>query len=82
MAQELQKLGARIEELPDGLIVHGSKLKAARVNGHSDHRIVMALALAGLALDEPCVIDTAEAMDVTFPSFVDLMRSLGADMAL
>ncbi|UCD53166.1 MAG: 3-phosphoshikimate 1-carboxyvinyltransferase [Phycisphaerales bacterium] len=82
MAQELQKMGGRVEELPDGLIVHGSKLRAARVDGHSDHRIVMALALAGLALDEPCVIDTAEAISVTFPNFVDLMQSLGADMTV
>jgi len=82
MAKELEKLGASVEELPDGLVVHSSKLKAARVNGHSDHRIVMALALAGLALDEPCVIDTAEAISVTFPTFVDLMRSLGADMTV
>jgi 3-phosphoshikimate 1-carboxyvinyltransferase len=82
MAQELQKLGGQVEELPDGLVIHHSELKAARVNGHSDHRIVMALALAGLALDEPCTIDTAEAISVTFPNFVDLMRSLGADMAL
>jgi len=82
MAQELQKLGTRVDELPDGLVVHHSELKASRVNGHSDHRIVMALALAGLALDEPCVIDTAEAINVTFPNFVDLMRSLGADMTV
>ena len=82
MAKELQKMGGQLEELPDGLVVHHSELKATRVDGHSDHRIVMALALAGLALDEPCVIDTAEAMNVTFPSFVSLMQSLGADMAL
>jgi 3-phosphoshikimate 1-carboxyvinyltransferase len=82
MAQELQKLGGRVEELSDGLVIHHSELKAARVDGHSDHRIVMALALAGLALDEPCTIDTAEAISVTFPNFVDLMRSLGADMTL
>jgi len=82
MAQELQKLGGQVEELPDGLIVHHSELTASQVNGHSDHRIVMALALAGLALDEPCMIDTAEAISVTFPNFVDLMRSLGADMTL
>ncbi len=82
MAQELGKLGVRTDELPDGLVVHHSELKAAPVNGHSDHRIVMALSLAGLALDEPCIIDTAEAMNVTFPTFVDLMRSLGAHMTL
>ncbi|MHC4521589.1 MAG: 3-phosphoshikimate 1-carboxyvinyltransferase [Planctomycetota bacterium] len=80
MAEELQKLGCRVEELPDGLIVHGSTLKAAPVNGRHDHRIVMALALAGLGLDEPLTVDTAEAIAVTFPTFVSLMQSLGADV--
>jgi len=80
MAEELTKLGARIEELPDGLIIQGSQLRSAALHGHADHRIVMALALAGLALDEPVVIDTAEAMNITFPNFVELMQNLGAQM--
>lgn len=82
MAQELAKMGARVEELPDGLVVHHSKLRAARLDGRSDHRIVMALSLAAMGLDEPCTIDTAEAIAVTFPAFVDLMRSVGAEMRL
>jgi len=82
MARELAKMGARVEELPDGLVVHHSKLKAARLDGRGDHRIVMALSLAAMGLDEPCTIDTAEAIAVTFPDFVDLMRSVGADMTL
>ncbi len=80
MAEELQKLGARVEELPDGLVVHHSKLRAVHLDGRSDHRIVMALSLAAMGLDEPCTIETAEAMKVTFPEFVSLMRALGADM--
>ncbi len=63
-------------------MIHKSNLHAASVNGHGDHRIVMALSLAGLALDGETTIDTAEAMRVTFPTFVDLMTSLGADMSL
>jgi 3-phosphoshikimate 1-carboxyvinyltransferase len=82
MAQELTKMGAKVEELPDGLIVYHSELKAGRLDGRGDHRIVMALSLAALGLDEPCVIDTAEAIRVTFPDFVTLMQSLGADMKL
>ena len=42
----------------------------------------MALALAGMAMDEPCKIDTAEAMNVTFPTFVELMTGLGAELSL
>ncbi len=82
MAQELTKMDARVEELPDGMVVHHSKLKAAHLDGRGDHRIVMALSLAAMGLDESCTIDTAEAMAVTFPDFVDLMRSVGADMTL
>jgi 3-phosphoshikimate 1-carboxyvinyltransferase len=83
MAAELKTLGADVEELPDGLVIHGgAKLTGRPVHGHSDHRIVMALAVAGLALDEPVEIDTAEAMNVTFPNFVDLMKTLNAEMNL
>ncbi len=82
MARELAKMGARVEELPDGLVVHHSKLKAAHLDGWSDHRIVMALSIGAMGLDAPCTIDTAEAVAVTFPDFVDLMQSVGADMTL
>ncbi|MBN1346849.1 MAG: 3-phosphoshikimate 1-carboxyvinyltransferase [Phycisphaerae bacterium] len=80
MAAELGKLGARCEELPDGLVIHESKLHGGHVHGHGDHRVVMALSLAGLVGDEPVTIDTAEAVDVTFPEYADLMRSVGADL--
>ncbi|HOL89458.1 MAG TPA: 3-phosphoshikimate 1-carboxyvinyltransferase [Anaerohalosphaeraceae bacterium] len=81
MAAELKKLGADVEELPDGLIVHGGKsLHSAHLDGRGDHRIVMALSLAGMVLDGCTVIDTAEAMNVTFPTYVSLMQSLGARM--
>jgi len=82
MAEELQKMEIKVEELPDGLIIHGTKPGAARLNGRSDHRIVMALSLAGLVLEKKCIVDTAEAMNVTFPDYVKLMRSLGAKMEL
>ncbi len=80
MAEELTKLGASIVELPDGLVIHGGPLRAAPVHGHADHRIVMALAIAGLAMADPIVIDTAEAMNITFPNYVELMQALGAQM--
>ncbi|MDD5011950.1 MAG: 3-phosphoshikimate 1-carboxyvinyltransferase, partial [Phycisphaerae bacterium] len=92
MAEELTKLGVKTEELPDGLIVEGrrplglraegGKPKPANLDGRGDHRIVMALALAAMAMDEACTIDTAEAMNVTFPDFVKLMKQLGAEMNL
>ena len=80
MAKELTRLGARVKELPDGLVIRGGELSGAAVDGHGDHRIVMALAVAGLAAHGTTVVSTAEAIDVTFPGFIPLMRGLGADM--
>ena len=81
MAAELAKLGVKTEELPDGLVVHGQNgknMKACELAGYGDHRIVMALSIAGMALDGKTCIDTAEAVNVTFPEYVSLMTGLGA----
>jgi len=82
MFKELRKMGANIEELPDGLVIRQSELKGCRVSGHDDHRIVMALAIAGLCTKGETIIDTAEAINVTFPEFVDMIVSCGGDMQL
>jgi 3-phosphoshikimate 1-carboxyvinyltransferase len=77
MAKELTRLGAKVEELPDGLIVYESALKGCPVKGYGDHRVVMSLAVAGLAIPGRIDVDTAEAVEVTVPNFVDLMQKLG-----
>ena len=82
MAEELKKMGADIEELPDGLIIRQSQLRAAQLDGRSDHRIVMALSLAAMAIEQPSSIDTAEAINVTFPQYVKLMKTIGANMEM
>ncbi|MFW5775063.1 MAG: 3-phosphoshikimate 1-carboxyvinyltransferase [Chitinivibrionales bacterium] len=80
MAGELAAMGARVEELPDGMIIHQSSLQGASVRGHHDHRVVMALALAGLIARGETLIDTAEAARVTYPSFLNDFKALGADI--
>lgn len=80
MACELKKLGVNVEELPDGLIIEGGGVNSAELHGWADHRIVMALSLAGLNSEGRCVIDTAEAMSVTFPEYAELMKSIGANI--
>ena len=80
MAEELKKLSVDVEELSDGLIIHHSEVRPAKLHGWADHRIVMALSLAGLAVEGECSIDTAEAISVTFPDYVELMKSIGANM--
>ena len=82
MAEELKKMDIDVEELPDGLTIQQSRPKSAELHGRSDHRIVMALSLAGLSLDDQTIIDTAEAMSVTFPDYVELMKSIGANIEL
>ena len=80
MAKELRKLGGQVDELQDGLVIYPAHLKPGSVCGHGDHRVVMALSLAGMALQGETVIDTAEAVNVTFPEYVSLMQTLGAKL--
>jgi 3-phosphoshikimate 1-carboxyvinyltransferase len=71
-------MGAAIEELEDGLIIRESRLTGARVHGHHDHRVVMALSLAGMVAEGETEVDTAESIGVTFPGYVQKMQALGA----
>ncbi|MEK7813751.1 MAG: 3-phosphoshikimate 1-carboxyvinyltransferase, partial [Candidatus Desantisbacteria bacterium] len=82
MCRELSLMGAKIKELPDGLVIEESSLHGAYVHGHGDHRVVMALSVAGLAAKGQTIIDTAESMQITFPNFVQLMQQIGGRIGL
>ncbi|MDR2727757.1 MAG: 3-phosphoshikimate 1-carboxyvinyltransferase [Chitinispirillales bacterium] len=82
MVKELTKMGIEAVELPDGMAIQGGTLKGAHVNGRNDHRVVMALAIAGMNASGETVIDTAEAAQVTYPTFAEDYRSLGADITV
>jgi 3-phosphoshikimate 1-carboxyvinyltransferase len=78
---ELRRFGARLDEHEDGFTVHGpQRLRGAGVDSHDDHRLGMALAVAGLTADGATVIDGASCMADSFPGFVETMQQLGADM--
>ncbi|MGB9962562.1 3-phosphoshikimate 1-carboxyvinyltransferase [Halobacterium sp. MBLA0001] len=81
MAESLSKLGASVEERPDELVVHGgdTELSGASVDGRGDHRLVMALAVAGLVADGETTIAGSEHVDVSFPDFFEVLAGLGAD---
>lgn len=81
MATELAKMGANIVERPDGLEVMGGRLHGADVNGYDDHRLVMALTIAGI-IAGGTRIKTAESVDVSYPGFFQAMKGLGANVAL
>lgn len=79
MAEGLGRMGARIEARADGWRIEGpTPLRGARVAGHGDHRIVMALAVAGLAAEGETVVEDAERVGDSFPGFVGALRGLGA----
>jgi len=77
MAAELKRLGADITELEDGLVITGTgRLSGGTVQGHADHRVIMALAVASLAADGPMEILGTDAVDVTFPDFFLLLEAI------
>jgi 3-phosphoshikimate 1-carboxyvinyltransferase len=80
--EELTKMGGRFEETPDTLTIYQSDLKAAKINGRHDHRIIMATSVAALIADGISEISDAEYCGVSFPNFYELMTSLGAKMEL
>lgn len=82
MAEELGKMNADIKEREEGLIIHKSTLKGNKVRGRNDHRIVMALSLAGLIAEGKTEITTAESINVTYPNYVKSMKTLGAKMTI
>jgi 3-phosphoshikimate 1-carboxyvinyltransferase len=80
LCAELRKMGAHIEERPDGLTVRGSGLKGAELDGHGDHRVVMALAVAALNAEGPSTVNDADTISNSYPGFVEDLAHLGANI--
>ncbi len=79
VAAELRKLGAVIEELPDGFVIEGpTPLHSAVVSSHGDHRLAMALAVAALSADGPVLVEESECIPDSFPGFERVLTTLGA----
>jgi 3-phosphoshikimate 1-carboxyvinyltransferase len=82
MASELGRLGVKVSQRPDGLLIQGrggleapeteGGLLSGKVDGHGDHRIVMAFAAAALGAAGPLEISGAESAAVTYPGFLEL----------
>ena len=77
IAVELRKLGARIEERPNGFVVEGpTPLVGTQVNSHGDHRLAMSLAIAGLVAEGKTTVEGAECIADSFPGFEKTLRAL------
>lgn len=73
---ELKKMGARIEEKEDGLVIYPSALQGARLFSHHDHRIAMALAIAALGSKGDSVIEGASCIAKSYPNFRELYDTI------
>jgi 3-phosphoshikimate 1-carboxyvinyltransferase len=74
LAENLRRMGARVEERPDGLRVEGraaGKLRGAEIEPYGDHRIAMAFAIAALGAEGPTVIRDSDCAGVSYPQFFD-----------
>ena len=75
-AAMLSALGADIEELPEGLIVHGGGLRGGAVRAQHDHRIAMASAVAACACTEPVTVEGWECTNKSYPRFGEDFNAL------
>jgi 3-phosphoshikimate 1-carboxyvinyltransferase len=79
LAENLRRMGAKVEEFPDGLKVQGKtagKLRGAELDPHGDHRIAMACGVAALGAEGPSVIHDAGCVAVSYPGFFKIFAQL------
>jgi len=81
VASELSVLGGEIEETEDGLTVHGPRaLRGGTVRSHGDHRVAMALGAAALGAQSQVIIEDAECVSKSYPTFFNDLRLLGVEV--
>ena len=78
IAKELKSMGAKIEEKADGLIIKPSRLHGAKVHSHNDHRIAMALSVAGMSAEGITEIEETSCVEKSYYNFVSSFQNLGA----
>ena len=77
MADQLNRMGAKVTELPDGLeITGGTPLTGADVDSDTDHRIAMSLAIAALNAKGTTTIHRAEAAAISYPDFIPTLQQV------
>ncbi len=80
LAKELAKIGIDITEKDDGLILESPKvLKSAELESSEDHRLFMAFAIAGMFVGN-CTVTDPDSVDVSYPTFVEDMKKIGANI--
>jgi 3-phosphoshikimate 1-carboxyvinyltransferase len=74
---ELRKMGVELEEFEDGVSIKGkSELRGAVIESYGDHRIAMAMSIAGLIADGTTTICGVSSVNISFPGFFQILRRL------
>ena len=82
ITREIAKLGIKIQERDDGMILKSSgKLSSAELNAENDHRLFMAFCIAGMYVGD-CTITDPESVKVSYPNFIEEMKRLGGKIQL
>jgi 3-phosphoshikimate 1-carboxyvinyltransferase len=68
VVKELNRTGIEAQEMPEGLVIQGGKMRPAKIETYNDHRIAMSFAIAGLIVRGIEIIDK-KCVDKSFPSF-------------
>lgn len=77
LAVALAALGVTVEELPDGLVIAGQgRVRGGTVHSQGDHRVAMALSVAGLGSDEGVVVQEPECIAISFPGYYRLVQEV------
>ncbi|MFZ3129748.1 MAG: 3-phosphoshikimate 1-carboxyvinyltransferase, partial [Desulfosporosinus sp.] len=77
VAEGLNALGAKVEELPDGLRIQGQpSLRGGQVSSRGDHRLAMAWAIAGILSKEGVSVEDMAAADVSYPDFLAVLKKV------
>ena len=82
MADALNAVGISAEPTEDGMVITGGKQSKqnATILSHHDHRISMAMAVAGLTATNEIIIDDCANVNTSFPTFVELMNKIGMNL--
>ena len=82
VARELVKLGIRVEEKEDGLILNMTdSIKGGTLNAENDHRLFMAFCIAGMYVGD-CTVTDPESVKVSYPNFIEEMNKIGAKISI
>jgi len=81
MATALRALGIQVDESPDGATVHGGQFTGGSVDSHGDHRVAMAMAVAGTVATGEVRIGDVDAVDTSFPGFANCLAAIGANIS-